>query len=133
MTSIKIGMRMSSKMKSIIVSLTAVSALLLNANAESYILAKKDFMPPAGTVYETSDAMNLAGGKMQMNMQGQLMDGTMGISESSSEKVEFLAADKIRYTLVGGASEQKMVMMGQAMPPQKTVKSILNKPVILTK
>ena len=82
-------------MKNTFLSLAAVSFLALNAGAESYTLAKKDFVPPAGTVLESSGDMKLVEGKMQMNIQGQLMDGAMGISETSTEKYEFLAADKI--------------------------------------
>ena len=123
-------------MKNIIVSLTAISAFAFSASAEdakSYVLAKKDYVPPVGTVLESSEAMNLKEGKMQMNFQGQPMEGLMSITESASEKVEILAADKIRYTLVKRASQQKMVMMGQAMPAEDKAKSIVGKAIVLTK
>ena len=124
---------MTSMMNNILLFLFAVSALIISAGAESYALAKKDFIPPAGTVHESSEAMNLADGKMQMNVLGQMMNGTMGISESATEKVEFLSAEKIRYTLIKGESEKKVMMQGQALPGGKSVNSIAGKAVIITR
>ena len=122
--------------KNIILSLTAISTFALSASAEdakTYVLAKKDYMPPAGTVLESTESMELNEGKMQMNIQGQAMEGLMSISENSTEKVEILAVDKIRYTLTEGESKQQMVMMGQAMPAENKSKAIVGKAILITK
>jgi len=123
-------------MKNTILSLTAFSAISLSLfadDAKTYVLAKKDYVPPVGSVLETDESMNLKEGKMQMNLQGQPMDGVMSITESATEKVEVLAADKLRYTLIKSANQQKMVMMGQAMPAENKAKAIVGKAIILTR
>lgn len=100
---------------------------------KSYVLATKDYSPPVGSVFEKSADMAMKEGKMQLNFQGQVMDGSMDIKESELKKWEFLAADKRRYTLVKSETEQKMVMMGQPTPMPNEVNALLEKPVIFTK
>ena len=101
--------------------------------AKTYILATKEESHPAGTVIEESNTMTMKNGKLDLNLQGQIMEGSMTMTETEQIKWEFLAADKRRYTLVKGETKQEMIMMGQPAPMPQQDKALLNNSVIFTK
>ncbi|MEN8693189.1 MAG: hypothetical protein ACN4GG_11225 [Akkermansiaceae bacterium] len=127
--------------------LPLVSALLLATSLSSsakdgadaalsnkaYLLATKEYIPTVGTVREDKKAMLMKGAKMQLNISGQIMEGSMTMKDNEQEKYEILAADKIRYTLVQKDLEQKMIFMDQPMPIPAQPSPLVETPVIFTK
>ena len=101
--------------------------------AKTYVLATKGYIPPVGSVIDSSRVMSMKGAKMQLNIQGQMMEGAMTTNENEVEKYEVLAADKIRYTLTKAISEQKVVLMDQPMPVPAQPKPLVGKSAIFTK
>lgn len=100
---------------------------------KTYVFSSKGHLPKVGSVLEDSQSMSMKGAKMQLNIQGQLMEGAMTMKEQEVEKYEILAADKIRYTLMSKASDHKMVFMDQPMPIPAEPAPLVEKPVLLTK
>ncbi|MGC6427102.1 MAG: hypothetical protein ACON5H_08920 [Akkermansiaceae bacterium] len=100
---------------------------------KTFVFSSKGHLPKVGSVLKDTKVMSMKGAKMQLNIQGQIMEGRMTMKENEVNQFEILAADKIRYTVLEKESDQKMILMDQPMPIPGQPSPLLEKPVIFTK
>ena len=117
----------------IIVPVLAFSTLFISSSfAKEYILDKKGFINPVGTVYETAEALasedfilKIAGPQNQEMM----INGVMKMN--NSRKTTILSEKSYEVTLLSHEENNKMTMNGQALPnPPATPQPLLKIPII---
>lgn len=101
------------------------------AEAHSFVLAQKHYLPPAGTLATKDTSMVIADSIMTVKAGPNEMQGTASRTETGVETVEILSKDKIRRLQVSKTSSGKMTMNGQEQPSPSTPDPLIAIPVIL--
>lgn len=101
--------------------------------ATSVILAKRGYLPPAGTKAKLEASTTMTDSTLQVDAGGQQMEGTSSQIIKAEETLEFLSDIKIRRTIVSRKTTGKAVIAGMDQPiPEKPV-PLEGKPVIIEK
>ncbi|BCU76576.1 hypothetical protein [Luteolibacter sp. LG18] len=118
-----------------LLTLAACTVLAATASAadETYVLAKKDHTPKAGSKHVESKKMAMKNGTLKVKAGEQAMEGTCAITETETEAVEYVSADKVKRLMTVGEKSQKMTMNGQELPDEPHPNPLLKVPVTLTK
>lgn len=111
----------------------AVSNPAGNQSTETgtYVLAEKNFLPPAGTVATKDSTMVMEDSVMTVKAGPNEMEGTASRTETGNETLEILSKDKIRRLQVSKKSTGKMTMNGQDQPSPESPDPLVGIPVIL--
>lgn len=97
----------------------------------AYVLAKKDVLPPVGTVLTKDQEMKMEAGAVTLQAGGQELNGTMDRTMRSKETTEILGADRLRRLLVSKEESGEMKLNGQAQPTPGTPDPLLGLPALL--
>lgn len=126
------------KNRSIALTGSLFAAVLCFASAHSaiaaedtYVLAKKNDVPPVGTVLTKDFSMGMKDGKVKISAGGQQIDGTMNRGETKKETAEVLSATKIKTTLLEQKIEGAMIVNGEEQDTSEPEDALLKTPVIM--
>lgn len=100
------------------------------ACAKEYVLYKKGFVAPVGTVVESKTESVFKDMKMKMSAQGMQMDGTMSQSSTKIENLTVISPTVVEYTFISNKEEASMVMNGQENKMPGKPKPLEGKPLI---
>ena len=109
------------------ISTTAVRA----AEAETYQLAKKGYVPPVGTVLTLENSMTMKDSAMTIEAQGQQIEGKASRTSSRQEISEVISPTKLRVTIKKADSQGTMTVNGQDQETPEEPEALLNHPIIL--
>lgn len=109
----------------------AISGLAALHAGESYVLAKKNFVPPAGSVLERENTFSIKDAPMEISAGGQKMKGVMNQSEKSVETLEVVSPAKLKLTLAAKRTVGKMLINGQEQKQPEKEDPLLGKTVVL--
>ncbi|MGC4015800.1 MAG: hypothetical protein QM755_14935 [Luteolibacter sp.] len=112
---------------------TAVLVSCKDSKSDGVVLAKGDGLPKPGIKLTTSRSLAMKGGEVKIVASGQNMEGTMDMTDSETADIEFLSADKVKYTIKAGEKVQAMKLNGQNVPNEPQPSPLLGKTVIYTK
>ncbi|MES2922288.1 MAG: hypothetical protein V4819_12120 [Verrucomicrobiota bacterium] len=102
-----------------------------SSGTNSFVLAQKHYLPPAGTVATKNTSMVMTDSAMTVKAGPQEMQGTASRTETGVETLEVLSKDKIRRLQVSKKASGKMTMNGQDQPSPETPDPLEGIPVIL--
>lgn len=100
---------------------------------ETFVLATRKYLPPAGTVGTTESSMVMRDAALTVMAGEQEMKGTATQTEAGKTTLEFLSMDKIRKLVVSKKSGGKMTMNGQDQPSPEKSDPLEGVPVILVR
>lgn len=97
----------------------------------TYVLAKKNFVPPTGTKLSKEVSSDFKEAAMKINAAGQSIDGTMTRTESCTETREVVSPEKIRLVTESREVVGKMNIAGQEQPTPEQPDPLLKKAILL--
>ncbi|RYD17614.1 MAG: hypothetical protein EOP88_25655 [Verrucomicrobiaceae bacterium] len=101
------------------------------AASDAVVLAKKDFLPPVGSVLTRVSSMSMEDSVLKVQAGPQEMEGTATQKGSSKETIEALSADKVRRVVISKKSGGKMTINGNDQPTGDKTDPLEGKPVLL--
>ncbi|GAA5127848.1 hypothetical protein JIN84_08105 [Luteolibacter yonseiensis] len=97
------------------------------------ILAKRGYLPPAGTKTGMELSIAMEDANVQIDAGGQQMQGKVNQSTKGSETLEFLPGEKIRRTVVSKKISGKMTINGMDQPIPDSSDPLEGSTVLLSK
>jgi len=116
-------------MKELAISLLSIVITLGFSSAEEYILAKKGYIPPAGTTFEENSTFSLKGAVLDIQQGGKNLKGSMQSTEKSTSVIEFVSQKKVIQTITAFDSSTQSKINGQLTPAKKDTNPLLNTPL----
>lgn len=115
---------------SLFVSLVGATAAT-PTDGESFVLAEKQSLPPAGSVLTKESSMVMADAVMIVTLDEQSMEGSATQTVEGKETFEYLTKDKFRQLIVSKKTGGKMILNEQAQPSPEKPDPLEGLPVIL--
>lgn len=98
---------------------------------EEYVLAKKSYTPPPGTILTTETSMSMDNAVLTFVAGDHEIAGSAIRSQSQNDTMEILDSHRIRYICTGKQSKNEMAVNGKVQNTPEKPYPLLKKTVIL--
>lgn len=103
------------------------------SQADAYVLAEAEFMPPVGTKLTTIRKMDMTKTKVTMQMEGKEMQGSATNETVELRTSERISSDVVREVETQSLKKASMTLNGQGAPLGSNPSPLLNVPYVMKK